>query len=53
MATTTTPEEQVTTSETNMLDEVLALEPNYYKRGPAYEWSNGRKFEEGNGRYAP
>lgn len=48
-----TPQEQVNTSETNLLDEVLALEPGFYKRPPGYEFSNGRKFEEGLGPYAP
>lgn len=47
------PEEFVSSSETNQLEEVLALETNYYKRGPGYEWSNGRKHEEGLGPYAP
>lgn len=51
MATTPPPAPEVTTSETTMLDTVLALEPDYYKRGPGYEWSNGRKFEEGLGPY--
>lgn len=38
-------------SETNMLDQVLAKEPNFYKPGPGYEFSNGRRFEEGRGPY--
>lgn len=40
------------TSETHMLDQVLAQEPDFYKPGPGYEFSNGRKFEEGRGPYA-
>lgn len=48
------PDDQVvTTSERTMLDEVLSREQNFYKRGPGYEFSNGRCFEEGNGPYAP
>lgn len=53
MANPTTPEEEVSTSETNLLEEVLALEPCFYKRPIAYEFSNGRKFEEGLGPYGP
>ena len=45
--------EAPSTSEATMLDQVLAVEPDFYKPGPAYEFSNGRKFEEGRGPYNP
>lgn len=48
-----TPDNDLPTTETNMLDQVLALEDRYYKPGPGYEFNNGRKFEEGLGPYAP
>lgn len=46
-------EPEVTTSETTMLEEVQALEPDLMKRPVAYEWSNGRQFKDGDGPYAP
>lgn len=38
-------------TETVILEEVLPLEPDFYKKKAVYEFSNGRKFEEGLGPY--
>lgn len=36
----------VTTSETSILSEVTKVDKDHYKRDEAYEFSNGRKFED-------
>ncbi len=47
------PDEQtVTTSETTLQEEVNKAHPEPEDK-TAYEWSNGRKFEQGNGPYPP
>jgi hypothetical protein len=35
-----------TTSQTDMLSEVTKVDKDHYKRDIAYEFSNGRKFED-------
>lgn len=40
-------------SETTMLDQVLGVNPDHYKPAPGYEFSNGRRFDEGLGPYGP
>jgi hypothetical protein len=37
--------EQVTTSETDLLSEVVKADTEHYENDVAYEFSNGRKFE--------
>lgn len=53
MATGTNTTNDPPFSETTMMDQVLALEPRFYSPGPGYEFSNGRKFDEGKGPYGP
>lgn len=45
------PEPEVSTSTTTMLEEVQQLERDFYKKSVAYEFSNGRTFQDGNGPY--
>ena len=45
-------EQQVTTSETLLSEEVAKAHPQPEDK-TAYEWSNGRKFEDGQGPYEP
>lgn len=53
MANGTNTTDAPTFTETTMLDRVMALESGFYKPGPGYEFSNGRKFDEGKGPYGP